>query len=222
MSMTEDYMLIFAVVQAVLVALTIGLLLVHRQAKSALEDNHKMLEDNRRLLEDNNLLASELVALKNEVEKHQLILDELGGQKAAHDQEAKVQEESKPRRKYTKRFKDPKKMNNEELGEWIDYKVTENNLFCNPELNIRTLALNLGLTQKRIKQLLKDSPRYNRLYEYLTEKRIAYASELIIKNPHWSIDAVSKEVGFVSRTTFQAEFKKRMGVTPAKYRFNNS
>jgi AraC-like DNA-binding protein len=83
------------------------------------------------------------------------------------------------------------------------------------------MALRLGLTQKKIKQLVKDSERYNRLYEYITEKRVLYACELIKANPQWSMEAVSKDSGFVSRTTFQTEFKKRIGVTPAQYRANS-
>lgn len=83
---------------------------------------------------------------------------------------------------------------------------------------MKGIAQRLGLTQKRIKQLLNDDERYGRLYNYLTEKRVLYASELIKENPQWSMDAISKEAGFVSRTTFQTEFKKRIGVTPAQYR----
>ena len=91
-------------------------------------------------------------------------------------------------------------------------------MFCDPELDVKAMAQKLGLTQKKIKQLLKDSKKYDRLYDYLTEKRVLYACELIKENPNWSMEAVSKEVGFVSRTTFQTEFKKQIGVTPAQYR----
>ena len=94
-------------------------------------------------------------------------------------------------------------------------------MYADPDLNLKGIAQRLGLTQKKIKQLLKDDDRYNRLYDYLTEKRVLYSCELIKENPRWSMDAISKEAGFVSRTTFQTEFKKRIGVTPAQYRQNH-
>ena len=113
---------------------------------------------------------------------------------------------------------DTKDMSADELREWIDLQMTESHMYADPDLNLKGIAQRLGLTQKKIKQLLKDDERYNRLYDYLTEKRVLYSCELIKENPQWSMDAISKEAGFVSRTTFQTEFKKRIGVTPAQYR----
>ena len=109
-------------------------------------------------------------------------------------------------------------MTDDELRAWIEVQVMESRMFCDPKLDVKAMAQKLGLTQKKIKQLLKDSTKYDRLYDYLTEKRVLYASELIKENPNWSMEAVSKEAGFVSRTTFQTEFKKHIGVTPAQYR----
>lgn len=118
-------------------------------------------------------------------------------------------------------IKDTKDMTDDELREWIEKHMNESKMFTDPDLSLKDMALRLGLTQKKIKQLVKDSERYNRLYEYLTEKRVLYACELIKANPQWSMEAVSKDSGFVSRTTFQTEFKKRIGVTPAQYRANS-
>ncbi|MBQ2173994.1 MAG: helix-turn-helix transcriptional regulator [Alphaproteobacteria bacterium] len=116
---------------------------------------------------------------------------------------------------------DTKEMTDDELREWIEKHMNESKMFTDPDLSLKDMALRLGLTQKKIKQLVKDSERYNRLYDYLTEKRVLYACELIKANPQWSMEAVSKDSGFVSRTTFQTEFKKRIGVTPAQYRANS-
>lgn len=118
-------------------------------------------------------------------------------------------------------IKDTKDMTDDELREWIEKHMNESKMFTDPDLSLKDMALRLGLTQKKIKQLVKDSERYNRLYDYLTEKRVLYACELIKANPQWSMEAVSKDSGFVSRTTFQTEFKKRIGVTPAQYRANS-
>ena len=168
-----------------------------------------------RVLKDNDHLANVVEKLKEDLEEHQKVLDELKEQLRTKDHVLKLQVETESLRE---NIKDTKEMSDDELRAWIDVQVKESRMFCDPELDVKTMAQKLGLTQKKIKQLLKDSTKYDRLYDFLTEKRILYASELIKENPNWSMEAVSKEAGFVSRTTFQTEFKKHIGVTPAQYR----
>ena len=182
-----------------------------------------------RVLKDNEHLANVVENLKEESEEHQKALDELKEQLRAKDHVLKLQVETESLRV---NIKDTKDMTDDELRAWIEVQVMESRMFCDPELDVKAMAqklglnqvtyaeeiLKLGLTQKKIKQLLKDSTKYDRLYDYLTEKRVLYSSELIKENPNWSMEAVSKEAGFVSRTTFQTEFKKHIGVTPAQYR----
>lgn len=108
-------------------------------------------------------------------------------------------------------------MDDDQLRVWIENQIWEKRLFCIPDLDIKSMARELGITQKAIKRLLKNS-KYDRLYDYLTEKRIAYACRLLKEQPHWTVEAVSKDAGFISRTTFQEAFKKHIGITPAQYR----
>jgi AraC-like DNA-binding protein len=206
--MTENSILIFAVFLVFLVAVAISAFVIYRQT-------NRLLKDNGKLMKDNSHLTHEVESLKEEIEEHQKALEELKGQLRTIDKVTELQQETKSLRE---NIKGAQEMSDEELSVWIDLQVTESRMFCDPELDIKTMAQKLGLTQKKVKQLLKDSTRYERLYDYLTEKRVLYACELIKENPQWSIDAVSKEAGFVSRTTFQTEFKKRIGVTPAQYR----
>ena len=39
---------------------------------------------------------------------------------------------------------------------------------------------------------------------------------------NWTIEAISKEAGFMSTRTFQVEVKKRLGITPSQFRLNNN
>lgn len=206
--MTGNSILISVVFLSFLVAVAISFIITYRQI-------NRMLKENYQLLKDNSLLSTEVKILKEETKKHQEALEELMGQLRTKNKVTEILQEIKSLRE---NIQDTKDMSDEELCAWIDMQVTESRMFCDPDLNIKTMAQKLGLTQKKIKQLLKDSPRYDRFYDYLTEKRVLYACELIKENTQWSIDAVSKEAGFVSRTTFQTEFKKRIGVTPAQYR----
>lgn len=205
--MTGNSILIIAAILALLVAVVISIFTCRRTSR--------VLKDNHQLLKENSHLTNEVESLKEEMKEYQKILDELKGQLRTTDKVTELQQETKPLRE---NIEDVKDMTDDELRVWIDLQMTESHMFCDLELDIKTMAQKLGLTQKRIKQLLKDSIRYERFYDYLTEKRVLHACELIKENPQWSFDAVSKEVGFVSRTTFQTEFKKRIGVTPAQYR----
>ena len=199
--MTGNAIVITAVFFAFLVAVAISIFITYGKTY--------------RVLKDNDHLANVVEKLKEDLEEHQKVLDELKEQLRTKDHVLKLQVETESLRE---NIKDTKEMSDDELRAWIDVQVKESRMFCDPELDVKTMAQKLGLTQKKIKQLLKDSTKYDRLYDFLTEKRILYASELIKENPNWSMEAVSKEAGFVSRTTFQTEFKKHIGVTPAQYR----
>jgi AraC-like DNA-binding protein len=198
--MTENAIVISAVFFAFLVAVAITIFIVYKMTN--------------RVLKNNDHYANIVMNLKEESVEHQVALDKLTKQLRTKDHVLKLQVETKSLRE---NIKDTKGMTDDELRAWIEVQVMESHMFCDPELNLKAMAQKLGLTQKRIKQLLKNN-KYARLYDYLTEKRVLYATELIKANPNWSMEAVSKEAGFVSRTTFQTEFKKHIGVTPAQYR----
>ena len=199
--MTGNAIVMTAVFFAFLVAVAISICITYRKTN--------------RVLKDNDHLANVVENLKEESEEHQKTLDELKEQLRTKDHVLKLQVETESLRE---NIKDTKDMTDDELWAWIEVQMMESRMFCDPELDVKTMAQKLGLTQKKIKQLLKENKKYVRLYDYLTEKRVLYASELIKENPNWSMEAVSKEAGFVSRTTFQTEFKKHIGVTPAQYR----
>lgn len=199
--MTANNILITAVFLAFLVAGAISIFLTYRQTNKVLKNNNQLVDEVENQKELQHQLHNELKELKEQLKPQ--------------DRISELQQETESLRE---NINDTKDMSDDELREWIDLQMTESHMYADPDLNLKGIAQRLGLTQKKIKQLLKDNERYNRLYDYLTEKRVLYSCELIKENPQWSMDAISKEAGFVSRTTFQTEFKKRIGVTPAQYR----
>lgn len=112
----------------------------------------------------------------------------------------------------------PAPRTDEELMAWIDSRMDESRLFLRTDLNLKTLARELGLTQKRIAEVLKSQDRYGSLPEYLIHKRLMYACQLLRRKPYFSIDSVAKDSGFRARKTFQTLFKARIGMTPSQYR----
>lgn len=199
--MTANSILITAVFFAFLVAAAISIYLSYKQTNTILKNNNQLADEVESQKELQHQLRNELRELKEQLKPQ--------------DRISELQQETEPLRE---NINDTREMSDNELRSWIDVQMSESHMYTDPDLTLKDIAQRLGLTQKRIKQLLKDDGRYGRLYDYLTEKRVLYATELIKENPQWSMDAISKEAGFVSRTTFQTEFKKRIGVTPAQYR----
>jgi AraC-like DNA-binding protein len=199
--MTANIFLITAVFFSFLVAVAISIFLTYRHTNKVLKNNNQLVDEVENQKELQHQLHNELKELKEQLKP----LDRI----------AELQQETESLRE---NINDTKDMSDDELREWIDLQMSESHMYADPDLNLKGIAQRLGLTQKKIKQLLKDDERYSRLYDYLTEKRVLYACQLIKENPRWSMDAISKEAGFVSRTTFQTEFKKRIGVTLAQYR----
>lgn len=109
-------------------------------------------------------------------------------------------------------------MNDEELMAWVDQEMDERQLYTDTNLTLKTMAITLGLTQKRLGALFKNNEKYNSLGDYLNEKRFLYACRLLREKPNWTIEAVGKEAGFGGRRTFQMEVKRRLGITPLQYR----
>lgn len=199
--MTANSILITAVFFTFLVAAAISIYLSYKQTSTIIKNNNQLVDEVENQKELQHQLRNELKELKEQLKPK--------------DRVSELQQETESLRE---NIKDTREMSDDELRRWIDVQMAESHMYANPDLSLKDIAQRLGLTQKRIKQLLKDDERYGRLYDYLTEKRVLYATDLIKENPQWSMDAISKEAGFVSRTTFQTEFKKRIGVTPAQYR----
>lgn len=112
----------------------------------------------------------------------------------------------------------PKKMDDTALMAWLDAKMEETALYQRPNLDLKTVAETLGLSQRRIVRLLKSQPKYGSFASYLTEKRLEKACELLKKHPEYTIESICQDAGFSSRRTFQTIFKTRLGMSPSEYR----
>jgi len=223
--MVGSTLLITAVFFAFLVAGAISLFLTYKQTNKVVRENSLLADEvesqkkkQQKLQEQYTIQAKTLCSLREKTEEQQKTLSKL---KERLVDNVKITELKNETESLRENINDIKGMTDDELRAWVDVQMTESHIFTDPDLNLKGMAQRLGLTQKKIKQLLKDSDRYERLYDYLTEKRVLYSCELIKKNPQWSMEAIGKEAGFVSRSTFQTEFKKRIGITPAQYRQNN-
>lgn len=100
----------------------------------------------------------------------------------------------------------------------IKSQIEKKELFTNPKLNLRTLALKLGLKEKELSRLINECGRGN-FYQFINEYRIEKFKQLVqsSKFQQFSILGLASEAGFSSKSTFYAAFKRFEGMSPKQY-----
>ena len=112
-----------------------------------------------------------------------------------------------------------KKLNHEEAQLLIDKLkrvMMEKELFKNPNLKVNDLAKEINVYGHQLSQLLNDNIEKN-FTLFVNEYRINEACKILSQNTNLTIDAIGDEVGFNSKSTFFATFKKIKGLTPSVY-----
>jgi AraC-like DNA-binding protein len=94
--------------------------------------------------------------------------------------------------------------------------MTVKELFKNPNLKVNDLAREINISGHQLSQLLNDNLGKN-FTLFVNEYRINEACNMLSKKTNFTIDAIGDEVGFNSKSTFFAAFKKIKGVTPSVY-----
>lgn len=228
--MAVPQILIAAIIIVFVIAFIITMLFVNSQTSKIIDANVKLAEIQNTLLSQNKTQTVLLEKLEEQtasqqrtltdkqkvLDDQQRELDEL--YKRLEEQQDKVTELRQQTRGYRQLIKATQDMNDEELMAWLDERMDETRLYTTPTLSLKEMAKALGLTQKRLGQLFKNQEKFNNLGEYLTEKRFLLACELMRENPEWTIEAVAKEAGFLTRRTFQDVVKAHLGLTPSQFR----
>ena len=214
--MTGMQILIVAIIIVFVIAFVVTILYVNAQSSKIIDVNVKLAESQHTLLTQNKTQTDLLEKLEEQTISQQRELDDL--YKRLKGQQDKVADLRQQTRGHCQQIKATQDMNDEELMHWIDMRMDETRLYTTPTLSLKDTAKALGLTQKRIGQLFKNNEKYANLGEYLTEKRFLLACELMRENPEWTIEAVAKEAGFLTRRTFQEVMKTGLGLTPSQFR----
>ncbi len=188
---------------------------VNSQTSIIVKANQRLVEWQMELMEKNKL--QEATINKQTEKAKQLLRDlsELKEQLRAKDVVGQMCAQADDRQIDMKQLQ---AMSDEVLLAWVDERMEATHMFCEPNLTLKSVANRLGLTQKRLQQILKNDSRYKNLSEYLNEKRFQLACRLLRDEPHWTIEAIAKEVGFSNRLMLHEMMKKRVGLTPAQYR----
>lgn len=112
-----------------------------------------------------------------------------------------------------------KKLNNEEaeiLFQKLENIMNEKALYKNPNLSLKDLSKEANISSHQLSQFLNNNLGKN-FTSFINEFRIQNACEIITSNDKLTLESVGYDVGFNSKSTFFAAFKKHTGTTPLNY-----
>lgn len=104
----------------------------------------------------------------------------------------------------------------------VERELIANRLFLNPSLSLDVLAQQTAIPRHHLSQLFNGY--YGKsFYQFIAEQRIAHAMERIVELGHTvTLDSLSYECGFNSKTSFNRYFKAQTGMTPSEFRVSHS
>jgi AraC-like DNA-binding protein len=112
-----------------------------------------------------------------------------------------------------------KKLSDSDTEIWLaklEKVMTEKAVYKNPDLKLHELSHEIRISGHQLSALLNEHLGKN-FTTYINEFRIAEACKIIAADQRLTLEAVGYEVGFNSKSTFFAAFKKIKGVTPSNY-----
>lgn len=94
--------------------------------------------------------------------------------------------------------------------------------FLQPELNLKTLAASLGLSENQLSQVINQIGKC-RFLDYVNSYRVEEAKLRISSGQyeHQTLLAIAYDVGFSNKNSFNKYFKKNTGFTPSQYKKSN-
>lgn len=98
------------------------------------------------------------------------------------------------------------------LKKWCD-----EGLYKNSEVNIYSLASNLGYKKDELTQYFNQSQHTN-FRTWLSVVRFEEACRILSSKSEFSLDAISSECGFSSHTQIYRVFKQQTGLSPRQWR----
>ncbi len=112
-----------------------------------------------------------------------------------------------------------KKLNESDVERWLaklEKVMIEKAAYKNPDLKLHELSREIAISAHQLSALLNEHLGKN-FTTYVNEFRIAEACKMITADQRFTLEAIGYEVGFNSKSTFFAAFKKSKGVTPLTY-----
>ena len=101
----------------------------------------------------------------------------------------------------------------------LDQAILTQSLYREADLTLPMLAAKVGAKSNIVSQALNQTLGVS-FFDYINDHRIAEAKRMLLSadEPDATILDIAYSVGFNSKSTFNAAFKKRTGQTPSEYR----
>jgi AraC-like DNA-binding protein len=105
----------------------------------------------------------------------------------------------------------------------LNQKMEVEKIFLNPELSLDMLAAIVGVSGKKLSQVINEKFQQN-FFDYINSCRIEEAKNIFDKSndPKLTVLEVMYQCGFNSKSSFNTIFKAKTGLTPSAYKRNNS
>jgi AraC-like DNA-binding protein len=102
------------------------------------------------------------------------------------------------------------------IAEKLQRAMDQDRLFADASLSLRDLADRIGVSENYISQTLNERLGRN-FFDFVNAARIDAAKPLLREDGKTVLE-VALAVGFNSRSTFNAAFRKHAGSTPSRFR----
>ncbi|MBS7256432.1 helix-turn-helix domain-containing protein [Flavobacterium branchiicola] len=112
-----------------------------------------------------------------------------------------------------------KKIDSAEAVIWsakLENVMFEKSLYKNPNLTLQDLSKEINISGHQLSQFLNNNLGKN-FTSFVNEFRINEACKIIASTDKLTLESVGYDVGFNSKSTFFAAFKKHTGTTPLNY-----
>lgn len=107
----------------------------------------------------------------------------------------------------------------DEIEKNLNQKIHSEQVFLNPQLNLKTLAKEIGTNEKYLSQFINKNHNKNFSF-FINEFRVEYAKKILLEEEYsnYTLEAIGSLSGFNSKTSFNSTFKKYTGETPSEYK----
>ena len=101
----------------------------------------------------------------------------------------------------------------------LDEILNEKKPYLNESLSLSELAKELGITDKKLSELLNQHLQTN-FYNFINTYRVSEVKKKLIEDTDkkYTLLSIAYECGFQSKTSFNRVFKQKTGMSPSKFR----
>ena len=104
-----------------------------------------------------------------------------------------------------------------QLKQSIAQLLSTHERYKDTDLTMPAMAAELGLSAHQFSLFINEQLGQN-FSQLVNTYRVRAAQQLLLNQPHLTVEAIGFDCGFNSPSTFHTAFKRETGITPAAYR----